>query len=52
MLVVALDNYFAKPPDYMFLLVRDYADAILTKENRYKKIGGKCILPIPAPEIV
>lgn len=39
-------------PDYYFLLVWNYATAMLMQEEAFRKSGGKFIIPIPAPEVV
>lgn len=39
-------------PDYYFLLVWNYAPAMLMQEEVFRKQRGKFIIPIPAPEIV
>lgn len=39
-------------PDYYFLLVWNYAPAMLMQEEAFRKQGGKFIIPIPAAEIV
>ena len=36
-------------PDYYLLLVWNYADKIIAKENDYIKNGGQFIIPIPTP---
>ncbi len=39
-------------PNYSLLLAWNYADAILQKEQKYRRKGGKFILPLPDPKII
>ncbi|TSC64315.1 MAG: C-methyltransferase [Parcubacteria group bacterium Gr01-1014_106] len=46
-------EYFAQhPPAYTLLLAWNYADAVLKKEEHYRKNGGKFIIPVPEVVIV
>ncbi len=39
-------------PDYLLILAWNFADEIMKKQDKFKKKGGKFILPIPSVEII
>lgn len=50
--VVPCDRIVKDLPDYTLLLAWNYLDEILKKEQKYRELGGKFIVPIPEPRIV
>lgn len=46
------EKFHENPSDYALLLAWNYADAILQKEQEYRRNGGKFILPIPEPKVI
>lgn len=50
--VVSPDRILRDVPDYALLLAWNYEDEILQKEQRYREMGGKFIVPIPEPRIL
>ena len=46
------EKFHREPPNYVLLLAWNYADAILQKEQKYRRKGGKFILPLPDPKII
>ncbi len=50
--IVHPDELKINPPDYVFLLVWNYADAILEKERELREKGVKFIIPVPTVRVV
>lgn len=46
------DHLFKKKPDYALILAWNFADEIMDNLAKYKKQGGRFIIPIPTPKIV
>jgi len=50
--IISEDKFHDDNPDYVLLLAWNYKDNILIKEDKFRKNGGKFIIPIPKPEIL
>lgn len=50
--VVSSEQIYTKKPDYVLILAWNFADSIMDTHKKYKKTGGKFIVPVPKPKII
>lgn len=50
--VVSSKTLYEKRPDYLLILAWNFADSIMKMHDKYKKLGGKFIIPVPKPIII
>lgn len=49
--VVAPKELYSRKPDYLLVLAWNFADSIMKMHEKFKKEGGKFIVPVPTPKI-
>lgn len=50
--VVSSKILYKDKPDYLLILAWNFAGSIMKMHNKYKKLGGKFIVPVPKPMVV
>ena len=50
--VLAVEHLRERRPDYVLLLAWNFAEEILRTEERFRRAGGRFVLPLPDPTIV
>jgi len=46
------EKLYESPPDYLLVLAWNFAGEIMQQQQRYRDVGGRFIVPIPAPAIM
>src|SRR3989344_1279467 len=49
--VISPKEIYTKNPDYLLILAWNFADSVMKMHEKYKKAGGKFIIPVPSPTI-
>jgi SAM-dependent methyltransferase len=50
--VVPEERIMQDKPDYALILAWNFAEEIMAKQQRYKELGGRFIVPVPNPQII
>ena len=50
--VVSSGKLYEDKVDYLLILAWNFADSIMKLHEKYKKLGGRFIIPVPKPKIV
>lgn len=50
--VVSSKTLYGKKPDYLLILAWNFAESIMKNHEKFGKLGGRFIIPVPTPEIV
>lgn len=50
--VIATKELYTKKPDYVLILAWNFAKPIMKMHQRFKKEGGKFIIPVPKPKVI
>jgi len=50
--VVSSKTLYENKPDYLLILAWNFAESIMKMHDKYKKLGGKFIIPVPKPKII
>lgn len=50
--IYAENRLLQQMPDYAIILAWNFADEIVAKQKKYRQLGGKFIIPIPAVRII
>jgi SAM-dependent methyltransferase len=50
--VVPSSELYKRKPDYLLILAWNFASSIMKNHEKYRKNGGKFIVPVPQPKII
>lgn len=50
--ILPVERLERDPPDYLLLLAWNFAEEIMAAQERFRRAGGRFILPLPEPRVV
>ena len=50
--VVAREMLKKTQPDYLLIIAWNFKDAIMKKNDEFRRSGGKFIIPVPTPKVI
>ena len=50
--VLPVEALLDRQPDYLLILAWNFAGEIMAQQHEYRRRGGRCIIPIPMPQVL
>jgi len=50
--VLPVETLLERQPDYLLILAWNFAGEIMAQQDEYRRRGGRCIIPIPMPQVL